>query len=231
VYLVNECIYSSELSSKNLIEHAELTITRDFLEPMGVIPVIVVDDASQAVPIVEALKAGGIKAVEVTLRTAAALDSIRKIKAECGDLLLGVGTVLNRQNLRDIANIGVDFVVSPGFTPDLIKHAQDAGLEILPGVSSPSEVMRGIELGLSCFKLFPAVAVGGLSWLKSVAAPLPEVSFCPTGGLTIDTFVEFLALPNVACVGGTWLVPKDAVKSKNWRLIQEIATLTTAKLT
>lgn len=197
---------------------------------MGVIPVVVIDAVDQAVPMINALKAGGIKAVEVTLRTASALDAIRKIKGECEGVLLGVGTVVNEQNLIDVAEIGVDFLVSPGFTPDLIRQAQDLGLEILPGVGTPSEVMRGMELGLSCFKLFPAVTVGGISWLKSVGGPLPQVSFCPTGGLTIDTFMEFLALPNVACVGGSWLVPKEAVESGNWQLIEEITARTTAQL-
>lgn len=207
-----------------------MAITKEFLAPVGVMPVVVVDRVEDAVPITNALKAGGIKAVEITLRTPAALDAIRAIKAECEGILVGVGTVINHQNLKDIAEIGVDFAVSPGYTPTLLKQAQDLGVEMLPGVTSPSEVMLGMELGLSCFKLFPAVAVGGLPLLKSIGGPLPQVSFCPTGGLTIDTFTDFLALPNVACVGGTWLVPADAVASKNWQAITDIAAATTAKI-
>ena len=207
-----------------------MAITKEFLEPVGVMPVVVIDNVEDAVPVTNALKAGGIKAVEVTLRTPAALDAIRAIKAECEDVLVGVGTVINEQNLKDIAEIGVDFAVSPGYTPSLIKQSQDLGVDLLPGVASPSEVMVGMELGLSCFKLFPAVAVGGLPLLKSIGGPLPQVTFCPTGGLTIDTFTDFLALPNVGCVGGTWLVPKDAVAKKDWQAITDIAKTTVAKI-
>ncbi len=207
-----------------------MSITKEFLEPIGVMPVIVIDQVEDAVPITNALKAGGIKAVEITLRTAAALDAIRAIKNECEDVLVGVGTVVNQQNLKDVAEIGVDFAVSPGCTPNLIKQSQDLGVELLPGVASPSEAMMGMELGLSCFKLFPAVAVGGLPLLKSIGGPLPQISFCPTGGLTIDTFTDFLALPNVACVGGTWLVPKDKVAAKDWQGITDIAAATCAKI-
>lgn len=207
-----------------------MAITKEFLAPVGVMPVVVVDRVEDAVPITNALKAGGIKAVEITLRTPAALDAIRAIKAECEDVLVGVGTVINHQNLKDIAEIGVDFAVSPGYTPTLLKQAADLGVDMLPGVTSPSEVMLGMEHGLSCFKLFPAVAVGGLPLLKSIGGPLPQVSFCPTGGLTIDSFTDFLALPNVACVGGTWLVPAAAVEAKDWQAITDIAAATTAKI-
>ena len=207
-----------------------MTITKSFLEPVGVMPVMVIDRVEDAVPITSALKAGGIHAVEITLRTAAALDALRAIKAECEGVLLGVGTIVNEQNLRDVAEIGVDFAVSPGFTPSLIKAAQDLGVELLPGVATPSEVMVAMELGLECMKLFPAVAVGGIPLLKSIGGPLPQASFCPTGGLTIDTFTDFLALPNVACVGGTWLVPKDAVDQQDWDRITEIAKKTVAKI-
>ncbi|WNO11098.1 bifunctional 4-hydroxy-2-oxoglutarate aldolase/2-dehydro-3-deoxy-phosphogluconate aldolase [Teredinibacter sp. KSP-S5-2] len=208
-----------------------MAITKEFLQPFGVMPVVVIHNVEDAVPITNALKAGGINAVEVTLRTPCALDAIRAIKNECEGVSVGVGTVVNTQNLEDIAEIGVDFAVSPGYTPNLIKSAQDLGVDLLPGVASPSEVMMGMELGLSCFKLFPAVAVGGLPLLKSIGGPLPQVSFCPTGGLTVDTFTDFLALPNVACVGGTWLVPPAAVENKDWQAITEIARQTMAKIT
>lgn len=207
-----------------------MAITKEYLEPIGVMPVVVINDVADAVPVTNALKAGGIKAVEITLRTEAALDAIRAVKNECEDILVGVGTVINEQNLKDVASIGVDFAVSPGFTPSLVKTAQDLDVDLLPGLTSPSEVMLGMELGLSCFKLFPAVAVGGLPLLKSIGGPLPQATFCPTGGLTIDTFTDFLALPNVGCVGGTWLVPQDAVNSKNWQAITDIAQKTTAKM-
>ncbi len=207
-----------------------MPVTKEFLASLGVMPVVVIDKVEDAVPITRALQTGGIKAVEITLRTPAALDAIRAIKAECEGVALGVGTVITPQNIKDVAAIGVDFAVSPGYTPNLIKCAQDSGVDLLPGVTSPSEVMLGMELGLSCFKLFPAVAVGGLPLLKSLNGPLPQASFCPTGGLTIDSFVEFLALPNVSCVGGTWLVPKDTVASKDWAAITKIAKATMAKV-
>ena len=145
-------------------------------------------------------------------------------------MLLGVGTVVNDTHLEQIADIGVDFAVSPGFTPSLLKKSIELGVDLLPGVTSPSEVMIGMEFGLTCFKLFPAVAVGGLPLLKSIGGPLPQVTFCPTGGLTIDSFTDFLALPNVGCVGGTWLVPKDAVENKDWQKITDIAAKTVAKI-
>jgi 2-dehydro-3-deoxyphosphogluconate aldolase/(4S)-4-hydroxy-2-oxoglutarate aldolase len=207
-----------------------VAITKEFLKPLGVMPVVVINDVADAVPITKALKAGGITAVEVTLRTPAALDAIRAIKAECEGVLVGVGTVINYQNLKDVAAIGVDFAVSPGFTPNLIRQAQELGVELLPGVATVSEVMMGMELGLSCFKLFPAVAVGGIPLLKSIGGPLPQVTFCPTGGLTMDTFTDFLALPNVGCVGGTWLVPADAVAKKDWPAITDITARTIAKI-
>ena len=207
-----------------------MAITKEFLEPVGVMPVVVIENADDAVPITNALKAGGIKAVEVTLRTPAALDAIRAIKSDCTDVLVGVGTVVNEKNLEDVAEIGVDFAVSPGFTPNLIQKSQELNVDLLPGVTSPSEVMMGMELGLTCFKLFPAVAVGGIPLLKSIGGPLPQVTFCPTGGLTMDSFTDFLALPNVGCVGGTWLVPKDAVANKDWSAITKIAQETVAKI-
>lgn len=207
-----------------------MAVTKEYLEPIGVMPVVVIDNVEDAVPVTNALKEGGIKAVEITLRTDAALDAIRAVKNECEGIEVGVGTVVNREQLKQVAEIGVDFAVSPGYTPNLIKTSQDLGVDLLPGVASPSEVMLGMELGLTCFKLFPAVAVGGLPLLKSIAGPLPQVTFCPTGGLTIDNFTDFLALPSVGCVGGSWLVPKSAVEQKDWQAITDIAKNTMAKI-
>ncbi len=207
-----------------------MTLTREWLEPIGVMPVIVLNAVEEAVPVAEALYEGGIKAVEITLRTDAALDSIKQIKKECPDIIVGAGTLINEQNVEQVAECEVDFAVSPGMTEKLVKKAEACNVNLLPGVASCSEVLRGMELGLSCFKLFPAAAVGGLNLLKSIYGPLPQASFCPTGGLKIDDFDQYLALPNVACVGGTWLVPKDAVASKNWSAITEIAKRTVAKV-
>lgn len=206
-----------------------MTITRDFLTPIGVMPVIVLDHLEHAVPVAEALYRGGIKAVEITLRTPVALECIRLIKRECPHLIVGAGTLINEKNVEECAEAGVDFAVSPGMTPTLVRKAQECGVKLLPGVATCSEILIGMELGLSCFKLFPATAVGGLPLLKSIYGPLPQATFCPTGGLTIDDFDQYLALPNVACVGGSWLVPKAAVDAKNWQAITDVAAKTMAK--
>lgn len=207
-----------------------MTITRDFLTPIGVMPVIVLDKVEHAVPVAEALYKGGIKAVEITLRTPVALECIRVIKRACPHLIVGAGTLINEKNVEECAAAQVDFAVSPGMTPKLVRKAQECGVKLLPGVATCSEVLTGMELGLSCFKLFPATAVGGLPLLKSIHGPLPQVSFCPTGGLTMDDFDQYLALPNVACVGGSWLVPKAAVDARNWQAITDIAAKTMAKV-
>lgn len=207
-----------------------MNITRDFLEPLGVMPVIVIHSVDDAVPIARALQDGGIKAVEITLRTAAALNSIKAIKSACPDLIVGAGTLINEQSVEQVAEVGVDFAVSPGMTEKLVLRARALGVKLLPGVATCSEILRGMELGLSCFKLFPATAVGGLPLLKSINGPLPQAAFCPTGGIKLDDFDQYLALPNVACVGGTWLVPEDAVKAKDWLAITGIAARTMSKL-
>lgn len=207
-----------------------MTITRDFLEPIGVMPVIVLDSIEDAVPVARALRDGGIRAVEITLRTPVALECIKRIKRECPDLVTGAGTIVNERNLEQVAEAGVDFAVSPGMTELLVKKADSLGVKLLPGVATCSEVLQGMELGLSCFKLFPATAVGGLPLLKSINGPLPQAAFCPTGGLTLDDFDQYLALPNVACVGGTWLVPKAAVQAKDWQAITDMAVKTMAKV-
>lgn len=207
-----------------------MTITREFLEPIGVMPVIVLDKVEDAVPVARALQKGGITAVEITLRTPVALDCIKAIKRECPDLITGAGTLVNERNVEQVAEAGVDFAVSPGMTERLVKKAQECGVKLLPGVATCSEILQGMELGLSCFKLFPATAVGGLPLLKSINGPLPQAVFCPTGGLTVEDFDQYLALPNVACVGGSWLVPKSAVDAKNWQAITDIAASTMAKI-
>ncbi|HEY7771969.1 MAG TPA: bifunctional 4-hydroxy-2-oxoglutarate aldolase/2-dehydro-3-deoxy-phosphogluconate aldolase, partial [Marinagarivorans sp.] len=145
-------------------------------------------------------------------------------------LIVGAGTLVTAENVEQVAAVGVDFAVSPGMTEALVKKSQDCGVNLLPGVATCSEVIQGMELGLSCFKLFPATAVGGIPLLKSINGPLPQATFCPTGGLTVNDFTDFLALPNVACVGGSWLVPKAAVAAKDWQAITDIALQTMAKI-
>lgn len=207
-----------------------MTITREFLEPIGVMPVLVLDAVEHAVPVAQALQKGGIKAVEITLRTPVALDCIRAIKQTCPDLIVGVGTVVNEAQMEQVAEVGVDFAVSPGMTVKLVRKSIECGVKMLPGVATCSEILLGMEEGLTCFKLFPATAVGGLPLLKSIGGPLPQVSFCPTGGLKMDDFDQYLALPNVACVGGTWLVPKTAIAAQDWQAITTIAQQTMAKV-
>ena len=207
-----------------------MTITKQFLAPIGVMPVIVLDSVPDAVPVAEALYKGGITAVEITLRTPVALECIKEIKQACPHLIVGAGTLVNERNVEQVAEVGVDFAVSPGMTEALVKKALECGVKLLPGVATCSEILQGMELGLSCFKLFPATAVAGLPLLKSINGPLPQVTFCPTGGLTVDDFTDYLALPNVACVGGSWLVPKAAVDAKNWQAITDIAAKTMAKI-
>lgn len=207
-----------------------MALQKEFLEPIGVMPVITIDSVDHAVPAAEALYKGGIKAVEITLRTPCALDAIKVIKQQCPHLIVGAGTVINERNIEQVVEAGVDFAVSPGLTARLLKKAEELQLNLLPGTASPSEVLLGMEYGLSVFKLFPAVAVGGLPLLKSIAGPLPQVAFCPTGGLTIDDFDQYLALPNVVCVGGSWLLPKAAVQAGDWQQITDIAAKTMAKI-
>lgn len=170
-----------------------------------VIPVLVVHDAAHARPIAEALVAGGIYALEVTLRTPAALDAIRAM-AEVEGAVVGAGTVVNGAQLEDAVAAGARFIVSPGLTGGVARAAADARVPLLPGVSDAADIMRGMDLGLSRFKFFPAEASGGIAALKALSAPFFQCRFCPTGGIGADNAAAWLALPSVACVGGSWLV-------------------------
>lgn len=174
-----------------------------------VIPVLVIDDAAHARPIAQALVAGGLRVLEVTLRTPAALEAIREMKQVPG-AIVGAGTVLNPADLRASIDAGAEFIVSPGLTEPLGCAASDSGVPFLPGVANASDIMRGLDLGLSHFKFFPAMAAGGLPALKSLAAPFGQAKFCPTGGITLDTAADWLSLEPVLCVGGSWVVGKGA---------------------
>ena len=178
-----------------------------------VIPVLVVEDAADARPIAEALVAGGLRVLEVTLRTPAALDVIREM-AKVEGAVVGAGTVLNSRDLQASLDAGARFIVSPGLTEPLGREAVAAGIPFLPGIANAGDIMRGLDLGLDRFKFFPAEASGGLKALQALAAPFHEVRFCPTGGITLDTAAAWLAHPSVLCVGGSWLVPKGAVEPK-----------------
>lgn len=174
-----------------------------------VIPVLVIEDAAHAVPIAEALVAGGLPVLEVTLRTSAALDVIRAMKTVPG-AIVGAGTVLNPDDLDKAIDAGSEFIVSPGLTENLGKAAVKSGIPFLPGTANAGDIMLGVDLGLTRFKFFPAEASGGISALKAIAAPFGMARFCPTGGITQATAPDWLGLDAVLCVGGSWLVPKGA---------------------
>ena len=174
-----------------------------------VIPVIVIEDVAHAVPLAEALVAGGLRVLEVTLRTPAALDAIRAMKQVEG-AIVGAGTVLNPRDLDAALEAGSEFIVSPGLTEPLGKAAVAAGVPFLPGIANSGDIMRGLDLGLDRFKFFPAMAAGGLPALKALAAPFGNVRFCPTGGISLENASEWLAFDPVLCVGGSWVSPKGA---------------------
>lgn len=174
-----------------------------------VIPVLVIEDAAHAVPVAEALVRGGLPVLEVTLRTAAALDVIRAMKTVPG-ALVGAGTVLNEYALDDALSAGSEFIVSPGLTKPLARAAEAAKVPFMPGIATPSDIMKGLDLGLDRFKFFPAEANGGIPALKAISAPFGSVRFCPTGGITAATAADWLALDSVLCCGGSWLVGKGA---------------------
>jgi 2-dehydro-3-deoxyphosphogluconate aldolase / (4S)-4-hydroxy-2-oxoglutarate aldolase len=174
-----------------------------------VIPVLIIDDVAHARPIAEALLAGGLHALEVTLRTPVALEAIREM-AKVEGAVVGAGTVLNERDLEASVQAGARFIVSPGLTGPLSKAAFASGIPFLPGIATAGDIMRGLDVGHSRFKFFPAVAAGGIPALKALAAPFPQCRFCPTGGITQENAAEWLALDAVPCVGGSWLVPRGA---------------------
>jgi 2-dehydro-3-deoxyphosphogluconate aldolase/(4S)-4-hydroxy-2-oxoglutarate aldolase len=195
-----------------------------------VIPVIVLERESDAVPLAKALVAGGLSALEVTLRTPAALGSIQRIAAEVPAAIPGAGTVLRPADVTAAVAAGARFLVSPGVTPALLGAMDDSGVPALPGAATASEVMALAERGYTSLKFFPAEPAGGVPYLKALAGPLPGIRFCPTGGITAQIAPRYLALPSVACVGGSWMVPPALVAAGDWpaieRLAAEAATLT-----
>jgi len=195
----------------------------DILADGPVVPVIVVEDVAHAVPLARALVAGGVRVLEVTLRTEAGLESIRRMIAEVPEAIVGAGTVLTGTQLDEVARLGAAFAVSPGATPSLLDAAAGSPVPLLPGTATASEVMAVLERGYSYMKLFPAEAVGGVDLLSSLASPLPAARFCPTGGINPEKAKRYLALKNVVCVGGSWLVPRDAVRDGDWSRITSLA--------
>ena len=193
------------------------------LDVVPVIPVVVVRDADHAVPIAKALVDGGLPIIELTLRTPAALDAIERIAAEVPDIIVGAGTIVDIRQPKQALAAGAQFLVSPGSTPGLRAAMRDTGLPHLPGVATVSEVMALLEDGYTEMKFFPAEAAGGASYLKAIHGPVPVARFCPTGGITPINAAEYLATPNVGCVGGSWLTPADAVDRHDWALISDLA--------
>jgi 2-dehydro-3-deoxyphosphogluconate aldolase / (4S)-4-hydroxy-2-oxoglutarate aldolase len=188
-----------------------------------VIPVLTIEREADAVPLARALVKGGLPVLEVTLRTPAALDALREIAAEVPEAVLGAGTVLNAEQLDQAKRAGARFLVSPGCTRALAEAARTSGLPFLPGVQTVSEAMALSDQGFRLMKFFPADQAGGLGWLKAVAAPLAGLKFCPTGGIGADTAPSYLALPNVACIGGSWVAPRDAVVAGDWQKVERLA--------
>ncbi|WP_405712149.1 MULTISPECIES: bifunctional 4-hydroxy-2-oxoglutarate aldolase/2-dehydro-3-deoxy-phosphogluconate aldolase [unclassified Streptomyces] len=199
-------------------------MTSSVLDLAPVVPVVVLEDAADAVPLARALVAGGLPAIEVTLRTAAALDAIRAIAAEVPDAVVGAGTVISVRNVADTVAAGARFLVSPGWTEQLLDAMKASGVPFLPGVSTTSEVVALLERGVTEMKFFPAEAAGGTAYLKALSAPLPQARFCPTGGISLASAPSYLALPNVGCVGGSWMVPADAVAAKDWARVERLAS-------
>jgi 2-dehydro-3-deoxyphosphogluconate aldolase/(4S)-4-hydroxy-2-oxoglutarate aldolase len=188
-----------------------------------VIPVLTIEKAGDAVPLARALVAGGLKVLEITLRTPAGIEAITLIAREVPDAVTGAGTVLNPRDWDRAAEAGARFIVSPGLTQPLIKVAAASPLAFLPGVATAGELMRGLDAGLSSFKFFPAETSGGTAALKALYGPFAEIRFCPTGGITATTAPDYLALPNVVCVGGGWVAPADAVAAGDFGRITDLA--------
>lgn len=188
-----------------------------------VIPVIIVEQLASARGLGEALVAGGLPVLEVTLRSECALDAISEMAKIKGGIV-GAGTLLTAQDVKNAVNAGATFGVSPGATDALLDACEEAGLPLLAGASSASEAMRLLERGYSVQKFFPAEAAGGASFLKSLASPLPQITFCPTGGVSLKNAPDYLASPNIRCVGGSWVAPKDAVNAQDWDQIESLAS-------
>lgn len=193
----------------------------DVLKLAPVVPVLIIEDVDKAVPLARALVKGGLKALEVTLRTPVALECIRRIAGEVEDGVAGAGTIINPAMREEAYRAGAKFGVSPGLIGD--EEFDDGPLPLLPGIATATELMAGLEAGYSYFKLFPANIVGGVGALKAFASPFPQATFCPTGGVSLENAPDYLALPNVICVGGSWVAPADAVRDGDWDRITALA--------
>lgn len=188
-----------------------------------IVPVLVIKNVEDALPIAEALLAADIKVLEVTLRTPAALDVISIIAKHLPEAVIGAGTVTNRDLLQKSYDAGAKFAISPGLTKDLLQAGKEGNLALIPGISSISELMDGIDSGYDHLKFFPAEASGGVKAIQSIGGPFPDIKFCPTGGINLNNVRDYLALPNVSCCGGSWLVSDEIIKQANWKEITRLA--------
>ena len=193
------------------------------LDLAPVVPVVVVEELADAVPLARALVAGGLPAIEVTLRTPVALDAIRAVADAVPDAVVGAGTLISSAQVSDVVAAGARFLVSPGWTDVLLESMRASGVPFLPGVSTASEVVALLERGVREMKFFPAEAAGGTAYLKALSGPLPQARFCPTGGIGPANAPEYLALPNVGCVGGRWMLPADAIAARDWDRVEALA--------
>lgn len=187
----------------------------------GIVPVVVLEEVAQALPVAQALLAGGINVMEITFRTAAAKESIATVAREMPEMMVGAGTVVNLRQLEEAAQAGAQFIVSPGSSAELIKASLERQLAIVPGVATPSEIMIGLELGLKVFKFFPAETYGGLKAIKALSGPFPQIRFIPTGGIKQDNAGEYLKNPGIIAVGGSWMVSADLIRAGRFDEITE----------
>lgn len=203
----------------------------EILKQSPVIPVIVIDEVEDAVPLAHALIAGGIKVIEVTLRTPIALDAIKKIAQQVPGMLVGAGTILRTEQVKQAQAAGAKFGVSPGFLPSLVEAAHAIKLPYLPGAATASEIMQAVSLGLEVLKFFPVETLGGVKAVTAMHAVFPHVKFCVTGGVTFENMPVYLASPAIISVGSSWVAPRDLIKQKAWSAITELARKTIAALT
>jgi len=196
---------------------------KSILQQSKIIPVVVINNLQDAVPLATALVNGGLNVLEITLRTADAIEAIIKIKQALPNAIVGSGTVIDIKTLQASIDAGVDFMVSPGSTSELLDAASKSDIPLLPGATTPSEVMNLLDRGYDAMKFFPAAASGGIKMLKSIGGPLPQVTFCPTGGINPTNASEYLTLKNVVCVGGTWMLDKKLIAEKNWSEITHLS--------
>ncbi|STY30685.1 2-deydro-3-deoxyphosphogluconate aldolase/4-hydroxy-2-oxoglutarate aldolase [Legionella wadsworthii] len=200
------------------------TVTPDIVYSTSpVIPVVVIKEIEHTIPLATALFAGGIHVIEVTLRTPVALDALKLLVETFPEALIGVGTVITPEQLKKVSDLGAKFALSPGKTQALLNAGLTSKIALIPGISSVSELMEGLTLGYTHFKFFPAAVSGGVNMLRAMYGPFPQARFCPTGGINESNFSEYLALPNVSCVGGSWIVPEEAIKKGNWSLITDLS--------